>query len=147
LINGRPVQGLASIVSEYGSTDAGKLAALKLGESYLATGKVDEAKDAFEIATGADEPMFQAAATASLASVAEEKDNHAEAAKLYDKAASLFDSDVARPLYLFAAAKNFELADQQEEAIDRYRKIAVEYPTSEQNNVARFALARYGKEI
>ena len=147
LIDGRPMLGLVDIVDQYGSTNAGKRAALLLGRVYMATEKFAEANDAFQIAKDAEHELIQAAALAGVASVAETEGKYAEAASHYDEAAARFQSEISRPLYLFGAAKNYENAANDEEAIKRYREIATEYPTSEQNNVARLALARHGVEI
>ncbi|MGE3802074.1 MAG: tetratricopeptide repeat protein [Candidatus Kapaibacterium sp.] len=147
LIDNRPIIGLASIVAEYGSTNTGKRAALMLGNAYMATEKYQEAATAFEVASESGDELTRAAALAGSASVAEAEGKYEEAATRYDEAAALYKSDVSRSLYLFAAAKNYENASKNEEAIKRYREIAMEYPTSEQNNVARLALARHGVEI
>ncbi|MCE2502942.1 MAG: hypothetical protein J4G05_02620 [Chlorobi bacterium] len=147
LIDGRPMLGLADIVDRYGSTNAGRRAALMLGNAYMATEKRAEAANAYQIAAEADHKMARAAALAGIASVAETEGKYEEAAARYDEAAALFQSEVARPLYLFGAAKNYEIAAKNKEAIERYREIAIEYPTSEQNTIARLALARHGVEI
>lgn len=152
LIDGAPMKGLRAIVDAYGGTGAGKAAALQLGEAYLATGKPSEAAEAYQVAAESDENLVRAAALAGLASVAEAEGNFAEAAARYDEAAALYGiedthAELIRPLYLFAAAKNYESAEEKDAAIERYREIAMRYPSSEQNSVARFALARYGIEI
>lgn len=152
VIDGQPMRGLRAIVAEYDGTRAGKAAALQLGEAYLATDKPSEAAVAYRVAAESDEDLVRAAALAGLASVAEAEGNFAEAAARYDEAAALYGAedthaDLIRPLYLFAAAKNYENAEEKEAAIERYREIAMRYPSSEQNSVARFALARYGIEI
>ncbi len=152
MIDGKPMAGLSAIVDEYGGTEAGKAAALQLGESYLSLGKSAEAGKAFAVAAGADAELVKAAGLAGLASVAESEGKYADAAARYDEAATLYKNDdlqgdLVRPLYLFAAARNYENAEAKEEAIERYREIAMRYPSSEQNSVARFALARYGVEI
>ena len=151
-INGKPMAGLEGIVDAYGDTDAGKAAALQLGDAYLALGKSAEASDAFEIARGADSELMKAAALAGLAAVAESEGNYADAAARYDEAAALYSNDevqgeLIRPLYLFGAAQNYEFASANEEAIERYREIAVRYPASDKNSVARLALARFGVDI
>lgn len=152
MIDGSPMKGLKAIVEAYDDTPAGRAAALQLGEAYLATGQNEAAADAFRVAEESEEELVRAAALAGLASVAEAEGNHAEAAARYDEAASLYEaedlhSELLRPLYLYAAAKNYENAEEKEAAIERYREIAMRYPSSEENSVARLALARYGVEI
>ena len=152
MIDGKPIRGLKAIVDEYGSTSAGQAAALQLGDAYLATGKTAEAARSFEMAAEAEEDIIRAAAQAGLAAVAESEGKFAKAAEQYDAAAAVFGSegenaDAARPLYLLGAATNFEKANEKEEAIARYREIVMRHSASEQNNVARLALARYDVEL
>lgn len=147
LINNRPIMGLVAIVDEYGSTNAGKRAALMLGNAYMLTEKPAEAAEAFRTAAESGDELTRAAALAGIASVAEAEGKYEEAAAGYDEAAAALTSDISRPIYLFAAAKNYEKASKQETAIERYREIAMQYPMSEQNNIARLALARHGVEI
>lgn len=152
IIDGTPIRGLPGIVDEYGDTKAGRAAALQLGEAYLVTGDPAKATEAYETAAAADDNLVRAAALAGLASVAESEGNFEAAAGRYDEAIALYDreqmqADLIRPLYLLAAARNYEAAGKKDEAIERYRSVATLYPASQQNSAARFALARYGEEI
>lgn len=147
VIDGKPVRGLAAIVSDYGSTEAGKAAALSLGNAYLATDRVAEASKAYETASGAEDGLVRAAALAGLAAVAEAEGKHDAAAEQYVKAATLYTSDFTAPLYLLGAALNYEKAGNNDKAIERYREIATRYSSSEQNTQARLALARLNVEI
>lgn len=152
LIDGRPVRGLEAIVDEYKGTEGGRVAALHLGEAYLATGDPAKARSAYDVARSSEKDLIRAAALVGLASVAEEEGNFEAAAGHYDEAIALYElddvqADLLRPLYLLAAARNYEAAGNQEEAIERYRSVATLYPSSQQTSAARLALARYGEEI
>jgi len=147
LIAGQPVRGLSTIVEDYGSTDAGKAAALCLGDSYVATNQYDKAAEAYKIASESGDDVLKAAGLAGLAVIAENEGKHEEAAKQYAQAASVYPSDFVSPLYLLGSALNYEKAGNNEEAIQRYREITTRYSTSEQNNQARLALARLNVEI
>lgn len=147
LIDGKPVRGLAAIVNDYGSTEAGKAAALSLGNAYMATEQYDKATAAYQNAAEADDELVQAAGVVGLAAVAEAGGQHDQAAEQYAKAATLYSSDFTAPLYLLGAALNYEKAGENDKAIERYREIAVRYSTSEQNTQARLALARLNVDI
>jgi tetratricopeptide (TPR) repeat protein len=136
------VVGLTSIVGEWKSTSAGKIAALYLGNCYLATNENAKAKDAFEVATGADDELIQAGAHAGIASIAEAAGQYAQAADEYAKAISEDRHEVNTPFYLLGAARNLERAGKKEEAIKNYRTVATQYATSQANTEARLALAR-----
>ena len=147
IIDGKPLRGLAAIVEDYGSTEAGKAAALNLGDAYIATDQYALATDAFKKASDAENELVKSAGLAGLAAVAEAEGMHDKAAEQYAQAATLYKSDFTAPLYLLGAALNYEKAGNNDKAIERYREIAVRYSTSEQNNQARLALARLNVEI
>jgi tetratricopeptide (TPR) repeat protein len=140
--SGEKAFGLQAIVDQWGSTSAGKVAALFLGNSYLALMEPEKAKEPYEIATGADADLIRSAAHAGLAAVAESSGNYEEAAEEYAKAASEDRLDLNTPKYLVNAARNYERADRKEEAIEHYRRVANLFPSSQANTEARLALAR-----
>ncbi len=146
-IAGEPVKGLASLVSEWKSTPSGKIAALYLGNSYLATGKASQAREPFEEAAEADAPLVKSAAHAGLAAVAESENKFQEAAEEFAKAASEDRVELNTPEYLVAAARNFEKAGNKDEAVKNYRTVATRFSDSQANTEARLALARLGVEL
>jgi tetratricopeptide (TPR) repeat protein len=143
MIGGAPVHGLTYIVNEWKSTQAGKIAALYLGNSYLATGQTDKAAEPFDIATGASAPLVRSAAYAGLAAVQEAAKKYEDAAKNFDKAASEDQVELNTPEYLMGAARNYEQAGNKEKAIELYRRIATQYSDAAVNTEARLALARH----
>lgn len=147
LIGGKPVRGLAAIVNDYGSTKAGRAAALDLGDAYMATDRYADAAKAYKVAADASDNMVKAAGLAGLASVAEAEGKPAEAASHYEDAAAIYTSDIIAPLYLLGAALNYEKAGQNEKAVEHYREIVTRYSDSDQINQARLALARLNVEI
>jgi tetratricopeptide (TPR) repeat protein len=146
-MGGAPIHGLRYIVSEWKSTPAGKIAALYLGNSYLASGQADKAAEPFEVATGSDEPLVRSAAHAGLGAVKEAAKKYEEAAKEYEKAASEDRIELNTPQYLLDAARNYELVGKKQEAIEQYRRVATQYPDSPVNTQARMALARNNVEL
>jgi tetratricopeptide (TPR) repeat protein len=147
VIAGERVRGLRAIVEEHGSTDAGRIAALYLGNSYLALGQADKAVEPYETAAESDAPLMRSAAHAGLAAVAEARGNFAEAAEQYTKAASEDRLDLNTPQYLVGAARNYERAGKKEEAIKNYRRVATQYANTQANTQARLALARFNVEL
>jgi tetratricopeptide (TPR) repeat protein len=141
------VRGLRGLVDEYGSTKAGKIAALFLGNCYLSTQQLDQAKAAFETATESDAPIVQSGAHAGLAAVWESMGKYDQAAQEYDKAATEDRLDLNTPNYLVGAARNYEKAGKKEEAIKNYRTVATRYANSSANTEARLALARNNVEL
>jgi tetratricopeptide (TPR) repeat protein len=142
-MGGEPIHGLRYIVDEWSSTPAGKIAALFLGNSYLATGQVQKAGEPYETAAGSDAPLVSSAAHAGLAAVAENSKKYEEAAKEYEKAASEDRVELNTPTFLIAAARNYEQAGKKEDAIELYRRVATQYSSSQANGEARLALARF----
>lgn len=146
-INNQKIRGLRSIVDEWGSTAAGKIAALLLGNSYLMTGQAAKAAEPFEIAAGAEDELVTAPANAGLAAVAETAGKFEDAAKAYERAASLDRLELNTPQYLIGAARNYERAGKNDAAKESYRKVATQFPLSPANAQARLALARFNVEL
>jgi tetratricopeptide (TPR) repeat protein len=146
-MGGEPVYGLRHVVEEWSGTSAGKVAALFLGNAYLATGEVEKAAEPYETATGSDSPLIRSAGHAGVGAVKEEQKKYEEAAKEYETAASEDRSELNTADYLLGAARNYEAAGKQEEAIEIYRRIATQYSTSAANAQARMALARHNEEL
>jgi tetratricopeptide (TPR) repeat protein len=146
--SGEPVRGLSAIVADYGSTPAGQIAALFLGNSYMATNQVDKAYEPYTQASEADADMIASAGHAGLAKVAESKSKNDEAAREYVKAASTDPLELNAPRFLLGAARNYELAGNKEEAIKNYRLVATKYPRAvDESNQARLALVRNNVEL
>jgi len=141
------VRGLQQIVEDYESTPAGRIAALFLGNSYLGIGEAEKAREPFEIATDAGDEIVTSAAHAGLASVAEAANRYEEAAREFVQAASEDRLEVNTPQYLINAARNYELAGKNDEAIEQYRTVATRFAQSQANVQARLALARHGVDL
>src|ERR1700733_14546822 len=126
-LSGDPIYGLRYIVEEYGSTNAGKRAALVLGNSYYAIGKYDSAMRAFDKASS-DFPITEASIDAGRASIFEHRGNKIDAAKLFESAAK---RDLTNPLdadYLLSAARDYEGAKSNDDAVRIFRQLAADYP-------------------
>jgi predicted negative regulator of RcsB-dependent stress response len=148
-IRSADIMGLKQIVSEYGSTDAGKLAALYAGTALAEEKKYQEASEYFEKAAGSADAVISAGARAGLASCKEFDKQYDEAAKLYEAAAGDKESALYERYTCFAAL-NYEKAAQsgnetlKEKAKEKYLEIVNKNSGSEFVNEARMGLARLG---
>jgi TolA-binding protein len=60
----------------------------------------------------------------------EAKGDHAKAASVYEKAAFRSTKDVNAPENMFHAAQNYMLAGNKEKAVELFKKVKKDYPTS-----------------
>lgn len=131
-INGLPeknVRGLQAIVGDYGSTQYGNIAQFYLANCYFNTGEVDKALEAFEDAS-LDAPILEASRIAGIAACYEVKQNHADAAKYFEKAGKSNTNDPNTAEYLANAARNYALSGNKEQAIELYKLIKKEHASS-----------------
>jgi tetratricopeptide (TPR) repeat protein len=126
----RKITGLKSIVGEYGGTDAGNLARFYLANSYFQLGKYDEALESFDD-FDASEPYLVVSRLAGMASCYEAKKDYERAAAGFEKAASSFPKDVDAATNLNNAAYNFMLSGKNDRALELFKKLKREYPTSQ----------------
>lgn len=138
-----PLRGLKEIASEYGSTHAGQIAKLYLGNSYYYLGKLDSAMRAFDDASE-DGSLLKAAVESGKATIFEDKGNKEEAAKLFIRAASIEKINPMNADYTLAAARNYEQTGKKEEAIKIYRKMLEDYPGTQFDDAAKRELLKMG---
>jgi TolA-binding protein len=144
--SGDPIYGLRYIVDEYGSTNAGKQAALLLGNSYYALGKYDSAMRAFDKASS-DFPLVQASIDAGKASIFEHRGNKIDAAKLFESAARRDENNPFDADYLMSAARDFEGAKNKDDAVRIYREVVADYPQSQFDDAAQRELLKMNIEL
>ncbi|MEP7235737.1 MAG: tetratricopeptide repeat protein, partial [Ignavibacteriota bacterium] len=140
-IQKEPLRGLKEIVAEYGSTHAGEVAKLYLGNSYYYLGKLDSALAVFDDAS-VDGSLLKAAVISGKATIFEDKGNKEEAAKLFSSAASIEKINPMNADYTLAAARNYQGAGKKEEAIKIYRKLLVDYPGTQFDDAAKRELLK-----
>jgi tetratricopeptide (TPR) repeat protein len=123
------VRGLQAIVNDYGSTRAGELAKFYLAGSYFALGDYDKALQ-YYLAVSVSDELVTASAEAGAAACYATKGDHQAAATYYERAALKSSKDLNTPENLFHAAENYAAAGKKEKALDLYRKLKKDFPTS-----------------
>jgi tetratricopeptide (TPR) repeat protein len=125
----RSVIGLKQIADEYGSTDAGEIAKIYLGNIYLVLKEYDNSMKYYEEYGGSNK-MYNVAALSGIASVYEAKKQYNDAAIYFEKAADKSSDEIQIPENLFYAARNYNLAGNKKKAVDILEKIKTNYPKS-----------------
>lgn len=123
--------GLASVAEEYGSTDVGNQAKYMTGIALLKQGKTEEGIKMLESFSKGDN-LVSAAAYIALAFANEDLGKEAEAAALFEKAASTTTEkdDQLRPFVLKHAGEAYEAAGNKAKALEVYKSIKEKYPLS-----------------
>ncbi len=132
-INGQPGTlniGLKKIVDQYGSTPNGETAKIFLADSYSLLGKTEEAYKYYKDYDG-DIKLYQATALAGQAGFFASRNNYAEAAKLYEKAASVYNSNALNSEYLLKAGINYMKEGKDKEAKKAFESVKNDYKNSE----------------
>ncbi len=146
-MRGSDIIGLLAIIDQYGSTGAGKTAALEAGIAEMALNKFDAAEQHFEAASGSESDVVRASAIAGTAACLEHKSQYADAAKTYEKAIAISDKISGKDKYSYYAALCFEKANDKESAIKWYKNLILEFEYSEFSSEARAGLTRLGTVV
>ena len=126
----RKITGLKSIVEEFGGTDAGNIAQFYLANAYFQIGKYDEALGNFEDFS-AGQSYLVVSRLAGIASCYEAKGEYEKAAEQFEKAAVSYPKDVDAAANFNNAANNYMLAGNNDRALELFKKIKKDYPTSQ----------------
>jgi tetratricopeptide (TPR) repeat protein len=131
-IHGSPEQnlpGLSDIVRNYGSTDAGRLATFYLANAYYHNGDYDNAYRYFDMFRGSD-PLLRASALAGKAAIHEIRGEPAQAAELFEQAATRFGATAITPENLKHAGRNYLEAGMHGKALSMFERLQNEFPES-----------------
>lgn len=131
-ISGQPgtsVTGLETLVDNYGSSEAGEVAKIYLGNSNYYLGNYQQALDHYGDYSG-DLIEFKAASLAGQAACYYSLGNYEEAAKFYKKAANVSKINALNPSYLLSSGKMFILSGDLEEAEEIFKSIKEDYKKS-----------------
>jgi len=122
-------RGLQAIVDDYGSTKAGELARFYLANAYYGQRDYDKAMQNFLDVSFSDD-LISSSALAGAGACYEAKGDHEKAASYYEKAALKHGKAVTAAENLFRAAQNYAAVGNKEKALDLYKKVKKEFPTS-----------------
>lgn len=125
----RNIIGLKAIADEYGSTRSGSMAKLYLGNCYYNLRKFSDALKEYEDFSPEGE-LLTVSRYAGIGSCYEALGNYKEAAENYEKAATKYAGDLNAAENFNNAARNYAAVGQKEQALDLYKKIKKNYPTT-----------------
>jgi TolA-binding protein len=123
------IMGLKAIVDEYGGSTSGNMARLYLGDCYYNLGKFTEALKEYDDFSPAEE-LLTVTKHSGMGSCFEALRNYKEAAENYEKAASRYPTDMNAAENFNNAARNYAAAGEKQQALELYRKIKKNYPTT-----------------
>ena len=123
------IQGLRSIVDNYGASAMGDLARFYLANAYAQLGRVDEALKEFEDYSPSGE-LLSVSRLSGIGSCYEAKGMFREAAASFEKAATQYPKGVGAAENLSNAARDYGQAGDREKAIELYKRVKKNYPTT-----------------
>lgn len=130
--------GFVDVINEFGGTKTANLAKYYAGICYLNTGDYNNAISYLKGFNGKD-VMLTSMALGAMGDANMELGNLAEAAKCYESAAIKSANAFTSPMYLLRAGMAYEMAGNYQKAIDMYKTIKAEYPTSNEG----FSIEKY----
>jgi len=123
------IQGLKAIVDNYGNSAAGDIARFYLASAYAQLGRYDESLKEFEDCSPSSE-LLSVARLSGIGSCYEAKGMFREAAGSFEKAATQYPKDISAAENLNSAARDYAQAGEKEKAIELYKRIKKNYPTT-----------------
>jgi tetratricopeptide (TPR) repeat protein len=128
--------GFLTIASEYGGTPGGKLSHYYLGAIYMRQGEWDAAIDHYRKAKLKDD-VLRTMAVGNIGDAMVELGRTDEAVKQFEKAAGMIKNDFTTPLFLMKAGILHQQAGNWGAAAKAFKRIAQEFPTSNEASQAR----------
>ena len=121
--------GFISIVNEYGSTKAGKLAAYYAGLCYLKQGDYNNAIEYLKKYTN-DDKVLAPLALGLIADCYLELGDQQNAVAYYEKAAKKNANDFTSPMHLVKLGMTYEIMGNYAKALETYKTLKEDYPNS-----------------
>ena len=121
--------GFLSIVNEYGSTKAGKLAAYYAGLCYLKQGDYNNAIEYLKKYTN-DDKVLAPLALGLIADCYLELGDQQNAVAYYEKAAKKNANDFTSPMHLVKLGMTYEIMGNYAKAMEAYKTLKNDYPNS-----------------
>ncbi|MEK9137333.1 MAG: tetratricopeptide repeat protein, partial [Bacteroidota bacterium] len=125
----RNIVGLKSVVDEYGGTHAGNMARLYLASSYFNLGKFTEAAKEYE-EFSPEGQLLTVTRYAGRGACYEATGRYKEAAENFEKAATKYTNDMNAAENMSNAARNYSSSGEKEHALDLYKKLKKNNPTT-----------------
>ena len=138
--------GFVDVINEFGGTKTANLAKYYAGICYLNTGDYNNAISYLKGFNGKD-VMLTSMALGAMGDANMELGNLSEAAKCYESAALKSANAFTSPMYLLRAGMAYEMAGNYQKAIDMYKTIKAEYPTSNEGFSIEKYIARAQSEM
>ncbi len=138
--------GFVDVINEFGGTKTANLAKYYAGICYLNTGDYNNAISYLKGFNGKD-VMLTSMALGAMGDANMELGNLSEAAKCYESAALKSANAFTSPMYLLRAGMAYEMAGNYQKAIDMYKTIKTEYPTSNEGFSIEKYIARAQSEM
>ncbi|MES2376437.1 MAG: tetratricopeptide repeat protein [Bacteroidota bacterium] len=121
--------GFEKIVTEYSNTKSANLACYYLGVAYLNKGEYRKAIENLNNYRG-DDVMVAAEAYGSTGDAYVELKDYSNAASYFKKAVDKASNNFLSPLYLKKLGLVYEAQNDNKAAVDAYKSIKKDYPTS-----------------
>ncbi|RWY49340.1 tetratricopeptide repeat protein [Mucilaginibacter gilvus] len=121
--------GLEKIVADYSNTKTANLAYFYLGVAYLNKGEYRKAIDNFNNYRG-DDMMVAAEAYGGTGDAYVELKDYDKAETYFKKAIDKANNQFLSPVYLKKLGLVYEAKNDNKSAVDTYKKIKTDYPTS-----------------
>jgi TolA-binding protein len=134
-------KGFNYVKDNFSFTKASDLAGLYAGLCNLNLGKYDKAiEDLKGYSTNVEE--IQAVAYSALGDAYSEKNNMTDAVTYYEKAAKASTNTSLAPRLILKAGKAFELAKNNEKALEMYKYLEQEFPGAEETQFTQLLIAK-----
>jgi tetratricopeptide (TPR) repeat protein len=143
LVGNESYYGFEYIADEYGSTQAGELAAYYSGIIYMQKGDYPMAIEYLKEAELEDE-LTAAIAKGTIGDAYVELGNFDEALDYYSQAIEHSDNLLSAPVYLKKAALVYEDLGEYDKALRNYQRIKNDYPESTEARTIDAYIARVG---
>ncbi|MBR6775371.1 MAG: tetratricopeptide repeat protein [Bacteroidales bacterium] len=130
--------GFVDVINEFGGTKTANLAKYYAGICYLNTGDFNNAINYLKDFNGKD-VVLTSMALGAMGDAYMELDNVAEAAKCYESAALKSANSFSSPMYLLRAGMAYEMIANYPKAVEVYKRIKADYPTSNE----AFSIEKY----
>jgi len=133
--------GFLDIIDEYGITQSANLANYYAGLSYLHLGQFEEAIEYLKKFDAKDQ-MISPIAYGAIADAYIELNNTDEAEVFYKKAINISENNFTTPIYLMKLGMLYEQQGDYTNALENYKRIEKDYPTSTEGRQISKYIAR-----